>query len=209
MKKYTSIPTFNEGMLEDPALVGKVYLFDKIDGSNIRAEWNSKKGFYKFGSRNKLISDDSFILNKSINLIKSKEGILSEILKQNNLQQVVLFFEFFGPNSCFGQHKNDDEHEVKLIDCSVYKKGYMSADKFVDIFGNVGIPNYKREYLTENVVDFIQRGLYDCFGREGVVVKGKYSKSLGMPFMAKIKRHSWYDELRTRCATIEEFDKLK
>ena len=46
MKQYPSIP----GLKELEKLKGrKIYVFDKIDGSNIRAEWNPKKGFYKFG----------------------------------------------------------------------------------------------------------------------------------------------------------------
>lgn len=36
-----------------------VYLFRKEDGSNIRAEWNPNKGFYKYGRRNGLLDDSN------------------------------------------------------------------------------------------------------------------------------------------------------
>ena len=36
----------------------QAYAFDKLDGSNIRAEWHPKKGFWKFGSRTRLLGTD-------------------------------------------------------------------------------------------------------------------------------------------------------
>lgn len=81
MKEYPSIPTLptqgsssfahwkrNNNMSE-------IYAFDKIDGSNIRAEWSSKRGFYKFGSRNRLLGSDQPIINKAEGLIKAQEAI--------------------------------------------------------------------------------------------------------------------------------------
>ena len=49
-----------------------VYAFDKIDGSNIRAEWTPKKGFDKFGSRNCLMDASHPHLGDAIGIIKSK-----------------------------------------------------------------------------------------------------------------------------------------
>ena len=43
MKQYPTIPKTIQSI--------DIIAFDKLDGSNIRAEWNPKKGFYKFGSR--------------------------------------------------------------------------------------------------------------------------------------------------------------
>ena len=53
MKSYRSIPFANK-IPENETF----YVFDKLDGSNIRAEWNPKKGFYKFGSRSQLLTPD-------------------------------------------------------------------------------------------------------------------------------------------------------
>ena len=43
MKGYPSIPREVQHSLN-------VYAFDKLDGSQIRAEWTQKNGFFKFGS---------------------------------------------------------------------------------------------------------------------------------------------------------------
>jgi hypothetical protein len=44
MKEYPSID-------RKPRYGVPVYMFEKIDGSNIRVEWSKKKSFYKYGSR--------------------------------------------------------------------------------------------------------------------------------------------------------------
>ena len=76
MKQYPSIDaTVRRGIL--------VYAFDKLDGSNIRAEWDRKKGFTKFGSRNVLIDETESALGASIPLIKQKyEKDLTDIFKK-------------------------------------------------------------------------------------------------------------------------------
>jgi hypothetical protein len=43
MKTY---PSISRDIVGQP-----IYAFDKLDGSNIRAEWSKKNGFHKFGSR--------------------------------------------------------------------------------------------------------------------------------------------------------------
>ena len=52
MKEYPSIPYRIHGDLD-------IIAFGKYDGSNIRAEWSQKKGFYKFGTRKRLL-DESY-----------------------------------------------------------------------------------------------------------------------------------------------------
>lgn len=42
-----------------------VIAFDKLDGSNIRCEWNRKKGLHKFGSRKVLLGADHTVLGES------------------------------------------------------------------------------------------------------------------------------------------------
>lgn len=64
MKAYPSITTkidFSKSF----------HLFDKLDGSNIRAEWSPKKGFYKFGSRTQLLTPEQTTLYPSIDKINS------------------------------------------------------------------------------------------------------------------------------------------
>ena len=74
MKTYPTIRYF-----ESNDLGKKIIAFNKLDGSNIRAEWNKKRGLYKFGSRTRLISE-SDSLGEAISLIKKQEVELNEIL---------------------------------------------------------------------------------------------------------------------------------
>ena len=67
MKQYPHMHYFNKGIIGE-----YIYAFDKLDGSNIRAEWNPKRGFYKFGSRNSMIDEKSPHLGEAVVLFKKK-----------------------------------------------------------------------------------------------------------------------------------------
>jgi len=127
MKQYPTIPKVIRNV---PA-----YAFDKLDGSNIRAEWHPKKGFWKFGSRDRLLGTDQPTINTADALIKQKyEDDLSKIFRQERYQEVVAFFEFYGSNSFAGYHV-EEPHEVTLFDINVYKKGLMPPNSFMKLFG--------------------------------------------------------------------------
>ena len=65
------------------------FVFAKYDGSNMRAEWHPKKGFWKFGSRTQLI-DETNPLGKSIPLIKQKyESALTDIFKKERFEEAT------------------------------------------------------------------------------------------------------------------------
>ena len=69
-----------------------IYAFDKLDGSCIRAEWATKKGFWKFGTRRRLL-DKSEFLGTAIDLIREKyEKDLSKIFYKNKCGRVLCFF---------------------------------------------------------------------------------------------------------------------
>lgn len=88
MKSYPSIT-------KDINPYTRIYAFDKIDGSNIRGEFNNKKGFYKFGSRNTLIDENTPTLGKSIAIIKEKfEKDIAAVFKKNNWKDGVCFLNF-------------------------------------------------------------------------------------------------------------------
>lgn len=55
MKDYPSIP----GSSKAPQL--PCIAFKKYDGSNIRAEWSKKRGWYKFGTRTQLIDKTDLV----------------------------------------------------------------------------------------------------------------------------------------------------
>ena len=182
--------------------------FDKADGSNIRAEWNPKRGFYKFGRRHGLLDDSNPFLLEAPELIKSKYGEdLDRIFREQRWQGAVAFFEFFGPNSFAGSHEKEP-HEVLLIDLKIHRHGYIDPKDFVRLLGGLDIPTVcHRGQVTEEFQDQVSMGEILGLGQEGVVCKAMVGKK---PIRFKIKRNSWYDRLRDTVKGDEAlFDKLK
>jgi hypothetical protein len=178
-----------------------IYAFDKIDGSNIRSEWNAKKGFYKFGSRTQLIDENSKPLGKAIKIIKEKfEEEFSFIAKEQKWRDAICFFEFWGANSFAGQHKDDEEQTVTLIDVNPYKEGILEPAQFIKLFGRLDIPSVLFEgYITTEFVDSVKNSTLDGMIDEGVVCKGANDKKTKMPIMFKIKSRAWLEKLKTYC----------
>ena len=191
MKSYPSIGTKFERT--------KVVTFDKLDGSNIRAEWSSKKGFYKFGSRNRLIDRNQPILGESVDLIvENYQEQLSSIFSAKKWERAVAFFEFHGENSFAGSH-DEEEHQVTLIDVNVYKRGMVEPLHFIELFEEVGIPKvlYKG-VLTEELVTSVKNGTLEDMTFEGVVCKYHNPKNKVVK-MFKIKNRSWINQLKEKC----------
>ena len=128
MKTYPSIPSLIQTQLSyavyDKRLASTVlnsgddiYAFNKEDGSNIRAEWNRKKGFYKFGSRNRLLGTDQPIICKAQSLILEQQDIVAKICEKNRWESIILFYEFAGPNSCFGLKA--EPFRLRLLECCI------------------------------------------------------------------------------------------
>ncbi len=190
MKSYPSIGTKFERT--------KIVAFDKLDGSNIRAEWSKKKGFYKFGSRHKLIDNKHPMLGESVDLILEKTDEMSSVFVDKKWERSVAFFEFYGENSFAGSHE-DEEHVVTLIDVNVYKRGMLEPSYFVELFEEVGIPKvlYKG-VLNEELVTDVKSGTLDGMTFEGVVCKYLWNKNNTVK-MFKIKNRSWIDKLKEKC----------
>ena len=190
MKQYPSI----DGNIQNKT----IYAFDKLDGSNVRAEWSKKRGFYKFGTRKRLFDESDSIFGKAKNLIMANEEEVTKICKKERWQNIICFFEFYGPNSFAGLHEPKDEHQVTLFDVSVHKKGFLEPKVFLDIFDLLNIPSML--YHGKANQDFqqeVKEGILNNMTFEGVVCKGKYI-SPGMPLMFKIKNKHWVSEVKER-----------
>ena len=114
------------------------YVFDKIDGSNIRAEWNREKGFWKFGRRHGLLDASTPILLRAPQLIEWKYKLaVARALKSARVHKAVLFFEFYGEHSFAGNHDVTDIHDVILIDASFDMKTLVEPREFCKVFSEV------------------------------------------------------------------------
>lgn len=189
-----------------------VHVFDKIDGSNIRAEWTRKAGFDKFGSRTRLLGADEEPLGRAIALIM--EGYaewLGAVFKKQRWIKVTCFFEFAGPSGAFGQHDLSEKQTVTLIDVLVHKQGILEPKQFIKLFKDLGIPSVLHQGpIDEALVTSVRDGTLPGMGQEGVVCKGPLDRAKGGPVMFKIKRESWYDRLHRYCAGDEQlFARMK
>lgn len=189
-----------------------IYMFQKFDGSNVRAEWKPKSGFYKFGSRHVLMDETHPHLGPAVNLIKSKyEKELSDIFRKERYQEVTCFFEYYGPNSFCGNHVLDEPHTVTLIDMSIYKQGIISPRDFYKEYSS-RVDTAKMIYygnVTQEIEEQIRSGTFPEQTFEGVVCKAVPSRKQEIPLMFKIKNRAWIEKLKSLCKDdISLFEKL-
>lgn len=114
-----------------------VYIFDKIDGSNMRAEYSRKEGWYKFGQRHGLLDDSNLFLKEAPDLFKATYAdALAAIFRKERWDRAIAFFEFAGASSFAGNHANEP-HAVTLFDVSVHPKGFLEPSRFIKLFGDL------------------------------------------------------------------------
>jgi len=176
------------------------YCFDKLDGSNIRAEWSRKNSFYKFGARHRLLDAAEPVLGPAVELIKSNfEKELHDIFIDQRQDNVVCFFEFYGPGSFAGNHVEGDKFNVSLIDVSFYKKGIIDPRDFLKLFGNLDIA--KMIYhgnVGSGVTQLVKESNLPCMTFEGIVCKASLHKNRP-PSMFKVKSDAWLNKLKNFC----------
>lgn len=197
MKRYPSIDSYGEiGRASYQGMT--MFVWDKLDGSNIRAEWSRKKGFYKFGKRKGLVGEDHPFLGEAQQLFLDKYGDdLSKIFKGARYEKAVAFFEFFGPRSFAGWHHPEDKKEVVLFDISIHKKGIIAPREFQKMCGHLHVPNLVHVGpVNHEFADEVIHGRLPGMTYEGVVCKG-YDKSRGL-VMFKIKNKAWVDRVRLK-----------
>lgn len=188
-----------------------IYAFDKKDGSNIRAEWNAKKGFYKFGTRNELIDEKTMPFGRAIPLIREKyEEDLTMVFKEQGWKDALCFFEFWGASSFAGNHNFEEKMDVTLIDVNPYKEGILTPTEFIRLFGHLDIPKVCYEgHVTPELFDKVKQSTLKGMTFEGVVCKGANDKLTKMPIMFKIKSKAWLEKLKDFCKDdIKLFEKL-
>lgn len=197
IKIYPSIPY--GAICEHPVIV-----FDKLDGSNIRAEWQRKSGWFKFGTRNRLLDKTDLEFGKVPDMLNSSIGNdIQKVLSNTKYDRAMCFFEFHGPNSFAGMHNLNDQFRLTLIDVAPFKAGIIAPDKFVKLFGHLDIPNVLHEgKIDEGFIDSVRESTLPGMTLEGVVCKANVGKKL--PVMFKQKSKAWLDKLRKYCGDNTE-----
>jgi len=195
-----------EGITKNRNIGKSCYSFYKYDGSNLRWEWNKKRGFYKYGSRKRLFDESDEQFGKALLLFKEKyEEPISRILVDKFKQdKVVIFTEYFGENSFAGSHEKTDEMELRLFDVHIIKKGLLSPKEFLKTFGDL---DFSAELLYEGNFnkEYIQKIRESSDLNEGVVVKGGKGHSL---WLSKIKTLSYLEKLK-KSDSFDLIDNIK
>lgn len=202
MKQYHTIEKYKTEHLGQ-----HIFAFDKLDGSNFRAEWNRKlsikshftSGFKKFGTRNRVITNVNDQFFKMVEIFKEKYAAkVDEIFRKHkifkNVDTITLYGEFYGPNSFGGFHDWDDEHDIYFFDAFLYKRNFLTPSEFYSEFNSINMPKliYKGPFNYQFIED-IENNKYNL--REGVVYKFVNDKFI---ILGKIKTLEWLQKIKEK-----------
>lgn len=187
MEHYPSIEGSSKAPLGKPCIA-----FYKYDGSNLRWEWNPKKGWFKFGTRTQLFNRDTELYGQAIPIFMSTlaDQIVNRVKKvERECQRITAFTEFFGASSFAGVHVVDEPKELRLFDVYLFKRGLMKPRQFVKNFGDM-FNAAKVIYdgtLSKFFIEDVRSSKYPVW--EGVVCKGD-------DFMVKVKTREYLNKLK-------------
>lgn len=191
METYPAIPGWRAAPLGRPCLG-----FRKYDGSNLRWEWRRKKGWTKFGTRERLFDESEAPYNQAIALFMERlaEMIVQKVTKAHRgIECMTAFTEFFGPNSFAGNHRPEEEKSLVLLDLHVPHVGILPPRDFLKLFDE---QEHVAELLYEGnfnrqFIDAVRAGEFAV--EEGLVCKGV---ERGRPWAAKVKTLAYLERLK-------------
>lgn len=198
MKAYPSIPSWSR-VSGTP-----VYVFDKLDGSNVRCEITRKGKIDKFGKREGLLDEQTPFLIQAVQLIHEKYGTdLARLVHDQQWEKATAYFEFWGPSSEFGWHA-DEPHTVTLFDLAPYKHGFLEPREFLRLCGHMDHARLLHMgNFTHEIAEAVSNSTLEGMTFEGVVAKGALDRKTGMPLMFKWKSLAWLRKLKDRCGDNE------
>lgn len=193
--------------------IDKCYAFEKYDGTNLHWAWNLVKGWHSFGTRRTQFSlnrngIDEFTqthpeLQAAPHIFndKMRDSLTSFLCRFKTCAAgVIIFTEFYGPNSFAGGHSEEDARcntqKLTIIDVSIGNKiisPRLLIEDF-DSFGGFDVAKvvYRGKYTGQFTED-VRKGKFNV--NEGVVVKGIVN---GEVFMTKIKTKDYLKRLQER-----------
>lgn len=175
----------------------QAYVFDKVDGSNLRAEWTRKRGWHKFGTRERLFDESDEEFRQAIPAFRHAlaDGV-EKVARDERWDHVVCFFEFWGKASFAGQHLPGDFKYATLFDVALRKTGLLGPKEFLKLFGHLPVPKFLgRMNWTRGFVERVRTGQVQGITFEGVVGKAVEDREL---IMAKAKTQAWIDRVMER-----------
>lgn len=198
MKPYPSIQSSRGQKFQE----FDAYVFDKLDGSNLRFEWTRKARWNKFGTRNRLFDqqDPDFGIAIPLFHVGWSED-LTRVAVDNRWDHLIVYMEFCGPNSFAGKHDPDDVKTLTLFDACPNRKGLLGPKDFLKLFGHLKVPRLLGiQKWTRGFVDRIRKGEISGITFEGVVGKGGHGHDL---VMAKAKTQAWIDKVMSQYGEAE------
>jgi hypothetical protein len=201
MKEYPSIPqSIGTAFREMP----NAYVFDKLDGSNLRFEWSRKRGWHKSGTRERLFDTTDPIFGEALPLFQQTLAEpLTRTFRDQRWDTAVVFCEFWGPGSFAGVHVPGEPKRLTILDVAPHKQGILGPRDFLDLFLGrwflperfevprfLGITRWTRGY-----VDSVRRGDVEGVTFEGVVGKAGEGHH---QIRSKAKTQAWIDQVLAR-----------
>lgn len=202
MKSYPSIEqSIGTKFREIPG----AYIFDKLDGSNLRFEWSKKTGWYKFGTRTRLFDRTDWQFGRAIPLFEAAMAdTIGDIATEQRWERVIIFAEFWGPKSFAGIHHDSDnlpldsdkDMHLTLLDVAPHKQGLLDPKMFLRLFeGKVPTATFLGQHnWTKGFVEKVYSNEISGITFEGVVGKHRYDKHDLV--MAKAKTKQWLDKVK-------------
>lgn len=194
MLQYPSIDGWKKSPIGKPCVA-----FYKYDGSNLRWEYNPKRGWTKMGTRRTMFDENTPLYNQAIELFNDTIGgtVVDAVNHAfgRKVERITAFTEFFGPSSFAGFHEHDEQKELRLFDVFVFKKGFVPPKQFVKLFG-------KQDWCAEVIyegnmsqqfIEDVRNGKYPVY--EGVICKGDgwTSKIKTLEYLNRL--HSDYQDM--------------
>jgi len=182
----------------------KCIAFEKYDGTNIHWVAQPEWGWVDYGTRR-----DRFPFNNGgdqkfeeahpelsgVSRLWDPDSKLEHYLRGNysSAQEIVVFTEYFGPNSFAGMHKPGDKMQLVIFDVQI-DGNLLQPEEFITAFKGFNIAQvvFKGKYSGQLFVD-VRKGKYGV--KEGVVVKGVADGNI---YMAKIKTNEYLERLKSK-----------
>lgn len=201
MKQYPSIPIFALASNID----GDVYIYEKLDGSNIRVEVEEKKGIINVGKRHGVLDSATPFLSEAEALARPLEPMMQDILHRDRRKSGVFFFEFYGENSFAGEHQ-DEPHYLKLIDITLFQRGFLIPAEYHRLADPSGIPMARLIYQgpfgslltgTPNISQ-VWEGTFPGASKEGIIIKTMTDPKAQVDRVFKLKTKAWVEAVKAK-----------